>query len=90
MMGMSVDFLNGVANALEGAANVELPLVWVLGIVGSLATVVTVLAKLIYSMMNRQIDALTKQIERLQGRVDKLQRGCGARGCAWRLPGGER
>ncbi|MCW1887865.1 hypothetical protein OKA04_24210 [Luteolibacter flavescens] len=47
-------------NGLESAANVELP------------TVVTVLAKLIYSMMNRQI-------ERLQGRVDKLQRGAGVR-----------
>ncbi|MCW1926298.1 hypothetical protein OKA05_27335 [Luteolibacter arcticus] len=79
--------MNALANALETAANVELPIVWVLGIVGSLATVVTVLAKLIYSMMNRQIDVLTKQIERLQGRVDKLQRGCGAGGCAWRMAG---
>jgi hypothetical protein len=80
--------MNALADAMKSAANVELPLVWVLGIVGSLATVVTVLAKLIYSMMNRQIDALTKQIERLQGRVDKLQKGCGVSGCAWRVPGG--
>ena len=79
--------MNALASALESAASVEMPIVWVLGIVGSLATVVTVLAKLIYSMMNRQIDALTKQIERLQGRVDKLQKGCGVQGCAWRLPG---
>ena len=73
---------------MAGGAGVELPIVWVLGIVGSLATVVTVLAKLIYSMMNRQIDALTRQIERLQGRVDRLQKGCGVSGCAWRVPGG--
>ena len=88
MEGGSFEVMNAMGSALESAANVELPIVWVLGIVGSLATVVTVLAKLIYSMMNRQIDALTKQIERLQGRVDRLQKGCGAQGCAWRVPGG--
>ncbi|MEK7951721.1 hypothetical protein [Luteolibacter soli] len=76
--------MNALADGLESAARVELPIVWVLGIVGSLATVVTVLAKLIYSMMNRQIDAMGRQIERLQARVDRLQKGCGVQGCAWK------
>jgi len=75
-----------IADAMEASTHVQLPLVWVLGIVGSLATVVTMLAKLIWSIVNAQMMALTKQVERLQKRVDTLQRGCGVQSCAWRVP----
>lgn len=75
-----------IADAIEQSAKIELPLVWVLGIVGSLATVVTVLAKMLWGMVNQQIDSLRKQIDRMQKRIDTLQRGCGLNGCAWRIP----
>lgn len=74
-----------LADAIQTAANVQIPLAWMLGIVGSLATVVTVLAKILWGTVNRQIDTLTKQIERMQKRIDTLQKGCGMNGCAWRV-----
>ena len=74
-----------IAEVIQNPAAVQIPLVWVLGMVGSLATVVTVLAKILWGTVNRQIDALTKQIDRMQKRIDVLQRGCGITSCAWRV-----
>lgn len=67
--------------------NVQLPLTWVLGIVGSLATTVTILAKILWDFVKSHIAEMKRQIERLQKRIDHLQRGCGISGCAWRIKG---
>ena len=75
-----------LAIAAEAAGQVSIPLVWVLAIVGSLATVVTVLAKLLWSITNEQIKTLRNEIERQRGRITKLEKGCGATHCAWRVP----
>lgn len=73
-----------LADAADSANHIQMPLAWVLAIVGSLATVVTVLAKLLWSITNEQIKTLRNEIERQRVRISKLEKGCGAPACAWR------
>ena len=79
-------FLFTLAVVAQTVESVQIPLAWVLGMVGSLATVVTVLAKIIYTSLTNTVSELRKMVERLQKRVDTLQRGCGLNGCHWRGP----
>ena len=68
--------------------NINIPLTWMLGIVGSLATTVTVLAKLLWDFVKGHIAEMKRQMRRMQKRIDALQRGCGVSACVWRLPNG--
>lgn len=69
---------------------VDVPISWVLGIVGSLAGTVTLLAGIIYKSLekrigsqNRIIEAQSRSIGNLQADVRRLVSGCGAENCHW-------
>lgn len=77
---------------------IELPIGWILGIIGSLAGVIATLSGILWSTMksrleaqDRIIDALQKDsdakeviIHGLQKDIERMSKGCGAGGCTWR------
>jgi hypothetical protein len=61
-----------------------IPISWILGCIGGLATVIATLAGIIYSSLSSRLAAQDKVIERLQQDIDRMSKGCGASGCVWR------
>lgn len=63
---------------------ITLPVGWILACIGGLATVIATLAGIIYNSLSTRLAAQDKIIERLQGDIDRMAKGCGANGCTWR------
>lgn len=63
---------------------VTIPIGWLLTCIGGLATAVSILAGIIYSSLNARLAAQDKTIEKLQGDIDRMSKGCGLGGCLWR------
>jgi hypothetical protein len=71
---------------------VELPVSWLLGIIGVLGTTIATLATVIWAFMKSRLDNQDKLIAsqsaiigRLQDDVDRLSKGCGMDACVWRV-----
>lgn len=64
---------------------VELPVAWILTIIGTLAGVIATLAGLIWTLLKTRLAAQDRIIESLQRDVDRLSKGCGATECMWRM-----
>lgn len=63
---------------------ITLPVGWILACIGGLCSVVAALAGIIYTTLSARLAAQDKIIERLQGDIDRMSKGCGANGCTWR------
>jgi len=70
---------------------IELPLGWLLSIIGTLALTIATLAGVMWSFMKSRLDAQDKiiasqadTIERLQDDVERMAKGCGQDSCFWR------
>lgn len=63
---------------------VTLPIGWILACIGSLATVISVLAGVIYSSLNNRLAAQDKIIEKLQEDISRMAKGCGIKECMWK------
>jgi uncharacterized protein HemX len=80
------------------AETISLPIGWIISIIGSLAGVVTLLARILWATMQarlaqyqEQLDDAEQRLERqenviagLQGEVARLSVGCGHPECEWR------
>jgi uncharacterized protein HemX len=80
------------------AETISLPIGWIISIIGSLAGVVTLLARILWATMQarlaqyqEQLDEADKRLERqesvittLQNEVARLRVGCGHPECEWR------
>lgn len=69
---------------------IELPIAWILTVIGTLAATVATLAGIMWGFMksrlaaqDRVIDIQGATISKLQEDVDRLSRGCGAEHCHW-------
>lgn len=63
---------------------IELPIGWVLGIIGTLGSIITALATLLWHTMKDRLSAQDRIIEKLQADVERMAKGCGQRECLWR------
>jgi len=63
---------------------IELPVGWLLGIIGTLGGVIATLALTIWHSLNSRLTAQDKIIEGLRGDVERMSKGCGAAGCHWK------
>lgn len=63
---------------------IELPVGWLLGIIGTLGGVIATLAVTIWNSLNSRLTAQDKIIEFLRGDVERMSKGCGAPGCHWK------
>ncbi|MBB5351359.1 hypothetical protein HNR46_001595 [Haloferula luteola] len=63
---------------------IELPIAWILGIIGVLGGVISALAGLLWSTMKERLSAQDKIIERLQADVERMAKGCGMESCHWK------
>lgn len=62
---------------------IELPIGWVLGIIGTLGGVISALAALLWTTMKDRLTAQDRIIEKLQADVDRMSKGCGLDSCHW-------
>lgn len=63
---------------------IELPIGWILGIIGGLGGVIATLATVLWSTMKERLSAQDRIIEGLQADVARLSKGCGFESCHWR------
>lgn len=61
----------------------QIPVEWVLGVIASLATVVSGLAGLLWNTMQSRLAKQDVIIKNLQDDVDRLSHGCGHPDCLW-------
>jgi uncharacterized protein HemX len=80
------------------AETINLPVSWIVSIIGSLGAVVTLLARILWATMQarlaqyqEQLEEAEKRLERqehviitLQSEVSRLRVGCGHPECEWR------
>lgn len=64
---------------------ITLPIGWILACIGGLASVISVLASVIYSSLNGRLAAQDKIIEKLQEDISRMAKGCGAKECIWKF-----
>lgn len=83
-----------IAEAVENGKGMEIPIPWVLGIIGTLGGVIAALASIIYKSLEKRIDSQNRiiatqsqSIQRLQEDIGRLSRGCGMNDCLWRHHG---
>jgi hypothetical protein len=62
---------------------IELPIGWVLGIIGTLGGVITALASLLWNTMRDRLAAQDRIIEGLRADIDRMSKGCGMESCHW-------
>jgi len=62
---------------------IELPIGWVLGIIGTLAGVIATLASIIWHSLNARLAAQDRIIEGLRADIDRMSKGCGMESCHW-------
>lgn len=70
---------------------IELPVSWLLGIIGVLGTTIATLAAVMWAFMksrleaqDRVIESQTVMVEKLKSDVDRMSKGCGMDQCIWR------
>jgi hypothetical protein len=63
---------------------IELPVSWMLTVIGGLAGVIATLAGIIWHSLNARLAAQDKIIEHLKADVDRMAKGCGMDGCHWK------
>ena len=63
---------------------IELPIGWVLGIIGTLGTVITALASLLWTTMKDRLSAQDRIIDGLRNDIERMSKGCGMEACHWR------
>ncbi len=70
---------------------IELPLAWLLSIIGVLGGAIVTMAGIMWSFMKSRLDAqdtiISSQaatIAKLQDDVERMAKGCGAESCHWR------
>ena len=63
---------------------IELPIGWVLGIIGTLGGVITALASLLWQTMKDRLAAQDRIIDGLRADIERMSKGCGQRECLWR------
>lgn len=71
--------------------HMNIPVEWVLGVLGLLGGVIAALAKTIWNVMQSRLSAQdsiiasqTETIGKLQDDVERLSKGCGHDACHWR------
>jgi hypothetical protein len=71
---------------------IELPLAWILTVIGTLSATVATLAGVMWGFMKSRLAAqdvvISQQsitIAKLQDDVDRLSRGCGIDNCHWKF-----
>jgi hypothetical protein len=71
---------------------IELPIAWLLSVIGVLGGTIATLAGIMWSFMKSRLEAQDKLIEsqtqtiaKLQDDVDRMSKGCGIDLCSWRL-----
>ena len=64
---------------------IELPVTWLLGVLGILATTIASLAGIIYSILISRLRAQDAIIDGLRKDVERMAKGCGIETCHWRL-----
>jgi hypothetical protein len=64
---------------------IELPIGWVLGIIGTLGGVITALASLLWNTMRDRLSAQDRIIEGLRNDIERMSKGCGMESCHWRI-----
>lgn len=69
---------------LLAATDVTLPVTWLLTAIISLGGVIATLAGIIYSVLNKRIDAQDRLIEHLKIDVERMRLGCGLHECMWK------
>ena len=63
---------------------IELPIAWILGIIGTLGTVIAGLASLLWGVVKSRIAAQDAIIAGLRSDIDRMSKGCGVEACHWR------
>lgn len=66
------------------AAQLVVPVSWVLGVFGLLGGIIATLAGIIYRSLTDRLSVQDKIIEKLQDDVDRLAKGCGHGSCIWK------
>lgn len=61
-----------------------IPIEWILSAIGGLATVISILAGVIYRALSNEISNLRVVVAKLQDDVDRLSKGCGLGVCLWK------
>lgn len=62
----------------------NIPTEWILSSIGGLASVVSILAVVIYKALSNEIASLRTVVTKLQDDVDRLSKGCGLHVCLWK------
>lgn len=63
---------------------IELPIGWILGIIGTLGGVITALASLLWTTMRDRLSAQDRIIEGLRADIERMSQGCGQSACLWK------
>jgi hypothetical protein len=62
----------------------NVPMEWILASIGGLASVISILAGVIYRALSNEISTLRQVVTKLQDDVDRLSKGCGLGVCLWK------
>lgn len=62
---------------------VNLPLGWILGLLGTLGGVITTLAGMLWSTMKSRLEAQDTIIAGLRTDIERMAKGCGVESCLW-------
>lgn len=62
----------------------NVPMEWILASIGGLASVISILAGIIYRALSNEISTLRQVVTKLQDDVDRLSKGCGLGVCLWK------
>jgi hypothetical protein len=62
----------------------NIPTEWILASIGGLASVISILAGVIYRALSNEISNLRTVVAKLQDDVDRLSKGCGITQCLWK------
>lgn len=62
----------------------NIPIEWILAAIGTLASVISALAVIIYRSLSSEIASLRGVVAKLQDDVDRLSKGCGLGVCLWK------
>ena len=62
----------------------NIPIEWILAAIGTLASVISALAAIIYRSLSSEIASLRGVVAKLQDDVDRMSKGCGIGVCLWK------
>lgn len=63
---------------------IELPIGWILGIIGALGGVIATLAGMLWATMKDRLAAQDRIIDGLRADIERMAKGCGMEDCHWR------